>query len=92
MPVGAAGSAGEALEGRAGLVDDAIDQLGHGGQIVDDADALAGGQDADLGRPSTMLALISIGALAAIASWLQVMSWFRFMARPSRAGLATTCP
>ena len=36
------------------------------------------------GLPSTIVALISIGALAASATWLQVRSWLRFMARPSR--------
>src|SRR5438309_1026371 len=36
------------------------------------------------GRPSTRVALVSMGALAAITSWLHVRSWLRRMDRPSR--------
>ncbi len=34
-------------------------------------------------RPSTIVALVSMGAFAARASWDQVRSWFFFIARPS---------
>ena len=44
------------------------------------------------GLPSTIVALMSIGALAAIASWLRVRSWFRRMAAPSCRSSRTDVP
>ncbi len=50
------------------------------------------GSTPTLGSPSTSAALISIGALAAMASWLQVRSWFLRMARPSSTSSLSGVP
>ena len=42
--------------------------------------------------PSTMVARVSMGALAAIAIWLQVRSWLLRMASPSRSIAAIDMP
>ena len=43
-------------------------------------------------RPSTMEALVSIGALAAIASCAHVSSWFCFIAMPSSSSSGSEVP
>jgi hypothetical protein len=91
----ALGSLREACEARqdgVGLTDDAIDQLCAARQIVDQARDLAAAITPESTLPSTIDARSSIGALAAITTWLQLSSWLRFIEIASRRSASHGVP